>query len=152
MKNKPSTDSTTTTLNEPSPIVDKYPQGSVEPSTAKEIFSPFTPHSLEFLKYEIERSKENLKQVDNICKDPDVKQDIKEKIMDKHRYYLDQEAKHLNAVIEAAKKADLNDVDADKLIKEIEDLKDNANKLSEDSKAINHRRLEQTDTTDTTNK
>ena len=47
----------------------------------------------------------------------------------------------MNSVLDIAKKTDLNDVDADKLLKQTENLKSNVEKLSKHSESIRNRSL-----------
>ena len=89
------------------------------------LFSPFTPNSLKSLKAEIKRNKENLEELKTVFKDSDIIDDVREILIDERKYYVSQKAKHLNSILEQAKKVEIHDVDADKLLKEIEDLKGN---------------------------
>jgi DNA-binding transcriptional regulator GbsR (MarR family) len=122
-----------------------------EGSADKPNFSPFTPNSLEHLKYELDRNKQNLREVEDVCNDPRTRDDVKERLIDERKYFLDQQRKHTTAILDMASKVDLNDVDADKLSKEVGKLKDDVERLYEDCESVKHRRLEQNQTDDSIN-
>lgn len=134
------TPSTSTTLINPN-------GNSIDiPSRSPDNFSPFTPKTLEFLKEEIKINDENLRTIESVCKDSDVLANVREKLLDEKRYYLDQQNKHINSLLDIANKTDIRDVDADKLIKEIDNLKSSVDKLSKDSESIRYRTLKESDT------
>lgn len=138
-------DSTTTTVNELSPIKDN--SLILSPDKEKSTpFTPFTPGTYECLQHEIEKNEKNTDDLNNICKDADIKDSIKEKLIDERVYYLDQQNKHMDSVLEEAKNVSLNDVDTDKLIKHVDNLKVNVDKLHKDSQSIKHRSLERSNT------
>jgi DNA-binding transcriptional regulator GbsR (MarR family) len=106
---------------------------------------------LEHLKYELDRNKQNLREVEDVCNDPRTRDDVKERLIDERKYFLDQQRKHTTAILDMASKVDLNDVDADKLSKEVGKLKDDVERLYEDCESVKHRRLEQNQTDDSIN-
>jgi len=106
------TASTTTTLYEPTPTTDKpISPDDEEKGLEKDMFSPFTPNSLEQLKKEIERNVENMNELDTVCKDPDIKDNVKEKLIDERTYFLNQQVKHMDAIVQQARRVDFGDVD-----------------------------------------
>lgn len=104
-------------------------------------FSPFSPNTLDALALEIKRTEVNLSQIDSVAS-PTVKDSIKETLLDEKRFYYSQLNNHLNAVSEKAFLVELSDVDADKLLKQTDELKSNIDKLSEKVKSLKHRSLE----------
>ena len=76
----------------------------------------------------------NLKNIDSLCKDAEINKDVREKLLDERKYLLNQHSKHLNSVLDIEKKTDLND--ADKLLKQIDNLRSNVGRLSKDSGSI----------------
>ena len=131
------TPTTSSTLNEESP--NKH---SIDlPLESDDKFSPFTPNTLEYLEYEIKKNKLNLDELEKVCKHPEIVDDVREKLLDERKYYVSQQAKHMNSILEIAKKTEINDIDADKLLNEINKLKENVDKLFKDSESIKQRTL-----------
>ena len=131
------TPSTSTTLNEESP----HKHNVYLPSESDDKFSPFTPNTLEYLENEIKKNNVNLDELETVCKNPEVFDDVREKLLDERKYYISQQAKHMNSILEIAKKTEINDVDADRLSSEIEILKNNVDKISKDFESLKHRTL-----------
>lgn len=132
------TTATDTTLNELSPI-----------EFERDNFTPFTPNTFEYLEKEIMKNKENLDNLEVVCKDPEIWGNIREKFLDERKYFVSQQEKHMQSILEQAKRTDINDVDADRLIREIDSLKDKVDKLSKDAESIKHRTLDSMKETDT---
>jgi len=139
--------SPTSTLNETSPSTNVVTSPDAETTTVeaqRTPFSPFTPNTFDELKSEIKRNSENLDQLDSVT-DPAVLGDVKENLLDEKRFFLTQQTNHLEAVVEQARSIELNDVDMDDLLKKVEELKSNVDRLSKDVESIKHRALENND-------
>lgn len=81
-----------------------------------------TPITLEHLKKEILINQENLHNIDNIAVNSDLKQDLRENLLDEKRYLLDQHRKHLDAIVEISKRTAVSEEEADKIRKDISTL------------------------------
>jgi len=64
-------------------------------------------------------------------------------LLDERQYLLNQHRKHMDAILETAKKTPTNSEDADKILKDIDSLKSNVDKLVNESKQIYHRKLDE---------
>lgn len=74
----------------------------------------------------------------------EVRSDVKEKLLQERKYLLTQQNYHLEAVAQQAMSEGLNDVDvdADQLLKDIEQPNNNVQQLSKEVESIKHRTLE----------
>lgn len=102
----------------------------------------FTPVTLSYLDAEIRRNSENLKELSNICKDDITKSSLNENLIDERKYLLEQKSNHLNSVLHEAKNTPINDLDIDKLHKDISELKTSVDKLLDESESLKEKDLD----------
>lgn len=102
-------------------------------SPSSKYFSPFTPTTYQELNKEI---KKNWMKINKLETTPEEEDYVKENLLDEKRYLLDQKAKHLKSLLDIAKNTPINDIDVDKLKKDIESLNKNAKTLLEKSKDL----------------
>lgn len=108
----------------------------------------FSPNTLSYLDEEIKRNKENLKDINKVCKDQFTKSSVMEALMEERKYLLEQKSKHLNSVLQEAKDTPINDVDTDKLCDDITKLQSDVENLAKESEKIKHRKLNKKDLSD----
>lgn len=94
--------------------------------------TPFTPNTLTELDKEIFKNKKRLDSLEDFC-NKDVKDSVKDILLDEQKYLLSQKANHLESVLHEAKNTPLYEVDTDKLDQEVKNLKEKVTKLEEES-------------------
>lgn len=103
------------------------------PDLSKDLFTPTTYKALDL---EIARNSDNISDLDKTISDEGVKNSVLDKLMDERRYLLEQKGKHLSAILQLSKNTSIDDVDSDKLHKEISLLKQRTDSLY--TKSINN--------------
>ena len=78
---------------------------------------------------EIKSNTNNIAEPDSLA-NQDVLSDVREKLLHEKQYFLSQQNYHLEAVVKEAISQDLNEVDTDELLKKVQQLKNNMDKLS----------------------
>lgn len=104
-------------------------------------FSPFTPTTFDVVRDEIKRNSENLEGLEQVIS-PQVQSDVKEKLLKEKTYLVTQQSYHLEAIAQQAIPVELNDVDADELLKGIKELNNNVQQLNKQAESIKDRSLE----------
>lgn len=103
----------------------------------------FTPKTLATIDEEIENVKNNIDNINKVSH-PEVTPSLMESLIAEKNYYLSQKANHFKAVLQEASKTQLpsDDVDVDKLLKQVKDLKSEADNLLLESEKIKYRSLD----------
>lgn len=103
--------------------------GLISPDLSKD---QFTPTTYKDLQAEIENNINNLKQIDNITQDPQIREDMTRNLLDEQRYLLDQKSKHLASKVQMSRHQSTHD---DSLHKEVTKLKEEIDSLCSKTKA-----------------
>ena len=111
----------------------------------------FSPNTLKVLDEEIRINAKCLEDIDKVCKDVETNLPNRERLMDEHKYLLQQRSNHFDSVLEEAKRLPLNDTDMDNLHKEISELKKTVDNLFDKSEIINERNNENSSFADENN-
>jgi hypothetical protein len=114
----------------------------------------FTANTLKALEDEMKINEKNLDNLDSLKVNDHAKDLAKEKLLEERAYLLSQHSNHMSALLQKASRTSTEEsaVDLDKLIEDSTKLKDNINKLIDDTSSLSHRKLNKTNEGDSTNK
>lgn len=116
----------TASFNKPSETM-KTQNISIPTTTDNPTFSPFTPTTYDELNKEIKRNSKLLNALNILQEESSTE---RENILEEKRYLLGQKAEHLKSILDIASNTPINDVDVNKLHKDIDSLDASVKTLS----------------------